>query len=152
MKKLTFSFLFPICLGFAILSTFTSCGEDGPKSREEKIKDMIEQINNSPEWIGGLKKDAEAQKQSVDSLVLKAAIYMIDKEEDKQLSREERIEKVRKSIVGTPEWLGNLTKEAATKKIPVDTMVLQAATFMIDKEDGKYDNPPAAAAPAPAAQ
>ncbi len=150
MKKLTFSFLLPICLGFAALSVLTGC-EDGPKSREEKIKDMIEQINNTPEWIGGIKKDAEAQKQPLDSLVLKAATYMIDKEENKQLSREERIEKMKKNILANPEWIGGIKKDAETQKQPLDSLILKAATFMIDKEDGKYDNPPAPA-PAPAAK
>ena len=156
MKKLNFHFttlhLFTLLVAFLLLVSFTSC-ESGPKTREEKIQEMVENINNTPEWIGGLKNEAEAKKRPLDSLVLEAATFMVDKQDGGTLSHDERIDKVKKNIMATPDWLAGLKKSAETQKRPLDSVIVEAANWMLDEEDGKHAQPASAApAAAPAAK
>jgi PBP1b-binding outer membrane lipoprotein LpoB len=150
MKKITFPFALTLSFFFATFMLLGCSDPNAPKSREERIQSMIENINNTPEWIGGLKHDAEIKRKPLDSLVLEAATFMIDKEDAKSVPREARIEKVKKNMHETPEWLALLTKKAADAKMPLDSMMQHEASWMIDEEDGKHAQvAPAPAAPAP---
>lgn len=148
MKKSVFFFLTALTLGFST-TLLTGCSDpSAPKSREELIKDMVQHINDTPDWIGGLKKEAEEKKVSLDTLVMKAAVYMIDKDALAALPRTAKLEKIKKNILGTPEWIGKLKKDAEVKKISIDSLVAETANYMLDVEEGKTAQP--APAPAPA--
>ena len=144
MKKSVFFFLITLTLGFST-TLLTGCSDpNAPKSREDLIKDMVQHINDTPDWIGGLKKEAEEKKVSLDTLVIRAATYMIDKDAVAVLPRAAKLEKIKKNILETPEWIGKLKKDAETKKVSVDSLVVETANYMLNVEEGKT------ALPAPA--
>jgi hypothetical protein len=77
MKKSIFFSVFTLAFGFA---TLTGCGDDPnkPKTREERIAEIQENIRNTPDWLNSVKAKAEANKEQLDSMILKDAMWMVD--------------------------------------------------------------------------
>jgi len=117
---------------------FLNCNDPyAPITKEERIGDMMKNIRNTPEWIAQLKKEANEKGVSLDSLVKKAAIFMIEQEDNRKKSRFQRIEEIKQEIQKTPEWIGSLRKESEEKEVPLDSLINAAAVFMIEQQDGK---------------
>lgn len=131
-------FLFRPVLFILLICIFFSCNDPyAPITKEERIEGMIKNIRNTPEWITQLNKEAKEKGVALDSLVKKAAVFMIEQEDNRKKSRFQRIEEIKQEIQKTPEWIGSLRKEAEEKKLPLDSLINAAAGFMVDQQDGK---------------
>lgn len=140
MKKTTFLLRYTaLFLTVCVLILFSSCKDpNAPKTREEKIEEVVEKIKADPAWLSQINAQAEEQDQPLDSLILKNAIYVVEMEENRNKSRDERIKDVVAKIYATPEWIANIRKDAEARNQPLDSMVNNAAIWMIDEEDGKH--------------
>lgn len=54
---------------------------------------------------------------------------------------EERVNEIREGIRKNPEWLANVEKKAKEKNIPLDSMILLDARWLVDDQDGKHLDP-----------
>jgi hypothetical protein len=66
---------------------------------------------------------------------------------NKPKTREERIAETQEAIRNSPDWLNAVKAKAEMNKIPLDSMILKDAVWMVDDQDGLHKEP---AAPAPA--
>ncbi len=131
-------FLFKSAFYSILTMVFLNCNDPyAPITKEERIGDMMKNIRNTPEWIAQLKKEANEKGVSLDSLVKKAAVFMIEQEDNRKKSRFQRIEEIKQEIQKTPEWIGSLRKESEEKEVPLDSLINAAAVFMIEQQDGK---------------
>lgn len=137
MKKRVFQVAILVAL-FAATSIFTvGCGNSEP-TREDKIEEIITKIKETPDWLAGIKADAETKKQPLDTLIRQAAVYVVDTDLNKAKPREQRLKEMVETINKTPDWIAGIKKDAEAKKEPLDSLVMKAANWMIDDQDGKH--------------
>jgi hypothetical protein len=84
MKKSFFLAAFTLCIGSFI--TFTGCSDpNAPKTTQERISEIEDQIRNSPEWLNQVKKKAEDNKVPLDTMIRKDATWMVDDQDGKHV-------------------------------------------------------------------
>lgn len=58
---------------------FVACNNsEKSKTREERVKEVVEKINNTPEWKEKVAKKAEGWGMSLDSAIYNDAVWVID--------------------------------------------------------------------------
>ena len=146
MKKVSILAVSLLTLSFL----FFGCEDPSkPKTREQRIAEMVENIKNNPEWLGSLKKEAEEKKTNLDSVIIGNARFMIEKEDGKLAAqngapatpkkpRAERVAEVEKEIRSNPEWLATIKEKAEKGKVSLDSAIRDNAVFKVDEEDGKH--------------
>lgn len=74
MKNIIFFFVVSLSL------FLVACG---PKTRDERIADIIVRINNDPKWKDDIAKKAADWGQPLDSVIYRDAVWVVDQEDAK---------------------------------------------------------------------
>lgn len=100
---------------------------------ENKIVEMIKNINNNFEWMNKLKTEAVNNNKNLDSLIRENAIYVIkSKIKEERKSRDLKIQGMIDYIKKNPVWIKDIEKRAKEKGVSIDTVMLNDAIYQVD--------------------
>lgn len=105
--------------------------------KKEVIKDynyFLDRIKNDEAWMIEVRKQAEAEGITEDEMLTKNAKFMAKQNgfdtEDPNKELYQQIDK----IMNNEEWYNSIVKEAETRGISVDSMLVKAARFTINEK------------------
>lgn len=149
------NFLFTFFLSSLIISSCNDsefAGNKKNKTYEERYKELEEAIKNSTEWTASIEKKAKERNIPTDSMIKLDIIWTLDEQDGKHKPEnqppvvdttnkkpyDERLKEIIATIRASKEWMESIAKKAKDQQIPLDSMLIQDARWMIDEQDGKH--------------
>lgn len=142
MKKIIFNYLTASIFLFLIACSSENTTEEviviePTQPKKEVIKDYnyyLDRIAKDEDWMAKIRQQAIEEGVSEDELLKKNAKYMAKQNgfdiEDPNKELYQQIDK----IMNNEEWYNNIVKEAETRGISVDSMLVKAARFTINEK------------------
>ncbi len=145
MKKIIFNYLTASIFLFLIACSSENTTEEvivvePTQPKKEVVKDYnyyLDRIANDEEWMKEVKKQAVELGISEEDALKKNAKHMAKQNgfetEDPNKELYEQVDK----IMNNEEWYNSIVKEAETRGISVDSMLVKAARFTINEKKNK---------------
>jgi hypothetical protein len=103
-------------------------------SNEKRIAMEIDVIKSNPTWYEAIKQKAITNGISEEETLRRDAAYILGINIVKNGTKEEKIQNKINEIKANPSWLKLIEIKARDRNIPLDEIIMQDATWMVDNE------------------
>ncbi len=106
--------------------------------RKAFVNSIKDEIKNTPEWMGNIKRKALERKISEAEMIEQDAVYIYEQDYSKP-EVTEKIEKAKTRILNTKEWVEQINQKAKERNISFEEMLEIDTKYLYDTE---YRNKP----------
>lgn len=122
------------------------------KDIKKVVMDIVESMNNIPEWKAALQQKADSQGKPVEEVMMADAYYVLyldpekyfpELNESHPISRngmlrmcvsDDPVGRILRNMYGNDEWLESIHQKAKQQKVELETMMLRDAEWMLNNQ------------------